>query len=100
MGNKKKRILIFKPFDSTPNLFLCLTRISPTITAKVYLDVQAHGSKNSLGLKKIGGRIVLGLFGDSCPKTVDNFLSIIEGTEVGGDNGKSWLHYKASNFHR
>jgi peptidylprolyl isomerase len=71
-------------------------RIPPIITAQVYLDVHAVGYK-----KEISGRIVLGLYGESCPRTVDNFLSLIEGIETANDTGKkSWLHYKGSKFHR
>ncbi len=71
-------------------------RIPPTITAQVYLDVHAVGYK-----KEIGGRIVLGLYGESCPRTVDNFLALIEGAEITDNTGKqSWLHYKGSKFHR
>ncbi|MCL4146216.1 UNVERIFIED_CONTAM: hypothetical protein GTU68_013913, partial [Idotea baltica] len=50
----------------------------------VYFDVQIGG--------KDAGRIVIGLFGKTVPKTVQNFKSIAEGYDK--------LAYKGSKFHR
>ena len=49
-----------------------LTRINlasgrQTVTNKVFFDVEIEGGEK--------GRIVLGLFGDDVPKTVENFVS-------------------------
>jgi hypothetical protein len=48
-------------------LIYILVPASQKITNKVYFDVEIAGSK--------AGRIVLGLFGEEVPKTVENFVS-------------------------
>ena len=65
---------------------------SETITHKVFFDVEIEGSSD-------GGRIILGLFGDTVPKTVDNFRALCTGEKGTGKKGKP-LHYKGSIFHR
>ena len=53
----------------------------PTITKRVYLDVQIG---NDDGLIHPKARIVIGLFGDVLPRTVDNFVSLCEQNAYAG----------------
>ncbi|KAL7257406.1 hypothetical protein ACSBR1_003665 [Camellia fascicularis] len=61
------------------------------ITHRVYLDVDID--------KQRVGRIVLGLYGQSVPKTVENFRALCTGELGKTANGKA-LHYKGTPFHR
>ena len=49
------------------------TPTTATVTRKVYFDIAVGGQR--------AGRIVLGLFGNTAPKTVTNFVSLT-GNEV------------------
>ena len=60
-----------------------------TITDKVYFDVKIGG--------KDAGRIIIGLFGKTVPRTVQNFKSIAEGFQKKDGN---ILSYANSPFHR
>ncbi|XP_072994116.1 peptidyl-prolyl cis-trans isomerase CYP21-1 [Typha latifolia] len=63
----------------------------PEITHRVYLDVDIDGQHI--------GRIVIGLYGELVPKTVENFRALCTGENGNGPNGKP-LHYKGTPFHR
>ena len=62
-----------------------------TVTQKAYFDIEIDG--------KPEGRIVFGMFGDTVPLTVDNFVKLCTGEMGTGKSGKP-LHFKGSAFHR
>jgi len=61
----------------------------PKVTDKVFFDIEIGG--------EAAGRIVIGLFGKTVPKTAKNFKSLAEGFQV---DGGDLLTYKGSKFHR
>ncbi|XP_068651802.1 peptidyl-prolyl cis-trans isomerase CYP21-1-like [Aristolochia californica] len=65
--------------------------IDPEITHRVYLDVDIDGQH--------AGRIVIGLYGNVVPKTVENFRALCTGVMGKGHSRKN-LHYKGTPFHR
>jgi peptidylprolyl isomerase len=61
------------------------------VTSTAFLDVSINGDP--------AGRIVLGLFGDVAPKTVQNFATLCVGDQY-SSNGRVRLAYENSPFHR
>lgn len=62
------------------------------VTHKAFLDVEID--------KKPMGRIVLGLYGDIAPRTVENFRCLCTGEKGKSSVTGSPLHYKGTKFHR
>ena len=73
---------------------LAVTALADTIdkvTNKVFFDIEIDG--------KAAGRVVFGLFGETVPKTTENFRALCTGEKGQGNAGKP-LHFKGSHFHR
>ncbi|QRV93825.1 peptidyl-prolyl cis-trans isomerase, cyclophilin-type protein [Ceratobasidium sp. AG-Ba] len=64
----------------------------PRITNTVYFDV-THGDKKL-------GRITMGLYGGTVPKTVENFRALCTGVRKDGTALPEGFGYKGSSFHR
>ena len=72
-------------------LLLSVAFSEPKVTHKVYFDVEIDGVK--------AGRILMGLYGEVVPRTVENFLHLCLCDKGVGNSGKE-LCYKGSSFHR
>ncbi|KAL5507427.1 CPR2 [Sanghuangporus vaninii] len=64
----------------------------PRITHKVYFDIK-HGDEDL-------GRVTIGLFGGTVPKTVENFRALATGVKKDGTPLPEGMGYKGSKFHR
>jgi peptidyl-prolyl cis-trans isomerase B (cyclophilin B) len=64
---------------------------APKVTDKVFFDIEIGGQK--------AGRIVIGIFGLTVPKTAKNFKALAAGTEHDPTTGER-MAYKGSKFHR
>lgn len=85
------KVFIALTFVAFISLFSGSSADPETITSKVFFDVEIEGGEK--------GRIVMGLFGETVPKTAENFRALCTGEKGVGKSGKP-LHYKGSTFHR
>jgi cyclophilin family peptidyl-prolyl cis-trans isomerase len=73
------------------SLFFAGPLFEPKHTTKVFLDIEIDGKK--------AGRIIIGLYGNVVPRTVDNFLHLCLCDKGKGKSGKD-LCYKGTPIHR
>jgi len=64
----------------------------PKVTDKVYFDIEIVGEK--------AGRVVIGLFGKTVPKTVKNFVELARRHITEPSTDGTLVGYKGSKFHR
>ncbi|KAI7724436.1 hypothetical protein M8C21_017279 [Ambrosia artemisiifolia] len=84
-------VFVFLAFSSSSQLEEDAVEEVHEITHRVFLDVDID--------KQRLGRIVIGLYGEVVPKTVENFRALCTGEFGKGASGKP-LHYKGTPFHR
>ena len=61
------------------------------VSSTVFFDIEIDGTP--------AGRVEFGLFGNTVPKTAENFRALCTGEKGQGKSGKP-LHFKGSSFHR
>jgi peptidylprolyl isomerase len=66
-------------------------KVKLSVTNKVFFDISIDGGPKQ--------RVLMGLYGKTVPKTVENFRALCTGEKGVGKSGKP-LHYKGSSFHR
>jgi len=83
---------------STILFFICILVVAAAkkdlevITSTVYFDVEIGGEP--------AGRITMGLFGETVPKTAENFRALCTGEKGVGSQYNKPLHFEGSSFHR
>jgi peptidylprolyl isomerase len=62
------------------------------VVSKVFFDIEIDGVA--------AGRVVMGLFDETVPKTAENFRALCTGEKGIGSQYKKPLHFEGSKFHR
>jgi len=94
-GSRELRIGIAKAKPNQPWDCLFLDEIDDSITHHVFMDISISGVP--------AGRVVFGLYGKACPRTVENFRCLCTGERGSVKMSKKHrlrLHYKGTSFHR
>jgi len=94
-GGKQLRLGFAKAKANKPWDCLFLDEVDDTITHRCFMDISIGGVE--------AGRIVYGLYGNACPKTVENFRCLCTGEKGSIKLSKKvsvLLHYKGCAFSR
>lgn len=84
-GNCKINVKLTAIGSETNYVILQVHAATFKVTSQVYMDVSINGKEE--------GRVIIGMFGEEAPKTVENFRHIC----IRGIDG---ISYKGSRFHR